>query len=221
MAIFRLIFSRVLIHKVTLRSGPPARFFYYPVPVSAAIGNAGAPGPDALCGRVGMCRRVMDQVQDRVAALVEGPLDEMGYGLVRVRLAGADHPVLQVMAERHDNGAMTVDDCAEISHAVSALLDTEDPIAGTYTLEVSSPGIDRPLTRPGDYERFAGFEARIETRQPVDGRRRFSGRLKGIDDGVVSVDMPEGPAQVPYDLIAKARLVLTDDLIAAHNGPAA
>ena len=97
----------------------------------------------------------MNQIHERVAALITGPLEGMGYELVRVHLSHGARPVLQVMAERTDGAAMSVDDCAEISHSVSALLDAEDPIVGAYTLEVSSPGIDRPLTRPRDFERFA------------------------------------------------------------------
>src|SRR5712675_2493030 len=103
----------------------------------------------------------------------------MGYRLVRVAVLGAGRATLQIMAERRDDASMTVDDCADISRSVSALLDVADPIAGAYTLEVSSPGIDRPLVRPEDYERFTGFEARIELARPVDGRKRFRGRLLG------------------------------------------
>src|SRR5437773_11488495 len=103
----------------------------------------------------------------------------MGYRLVRVALIGAQRPTLQVMAERRDEAAMTVEDCADISRSISALIDVEDPIAGAYLLEVSSPGIDRPLVRPEDYDRFAGFEARIELGEPVDGRKRYRVRLPG------------------------------------------
>jgi ribosome maturation factor RimP len=156
----------------------------------------------------------MNQVHDRVLHLIEGPLMEMGYEVVRVLLSGGSRPVLQIMAERKDEVAMTVEDCSEISHTVSLLLDAEDPIAGKYALEVSSPGIDRPLTRPKDFERFAGFEARMETRQPVNGRRRFRGRIKGVQDGIVRL-ATEGEAEVPFDVVLKAQLVLTDDLIAA------
>jgi ribosome maturation factor RimP len=157
----------------------------------------------------------MLQVKDRVAALITGPLEGLGYELVRVQLSGGDRPVLQVMAERADRMAMTVEDCADISRSVSALLDAEDPIAGAYTLEVSSPGIDRPLTRPRDFERFAGFEARIETHESIAGRRRFKGRLLGLDDGVVSLAVDADTVRLPIEAIVKARLVLTDDLIAA------
>lgn len=119
------------------------------------------------------------------------------------------------MAERADGAPMTVDDCADISHAVSALLDVEDPIAGAYTLEVSSPGIDRPLTRLKDFERFAGFEAKLESRVSVDGRKRFKGRLGGVEDGEILIDTEQGAARVPFDTVLRAKLVLTDELIRA------
>ena len=110
---------------------------------------------------------------------------------------------------------MQVDDCADLSRAISALLDVEDPIVGTYTLEVSSPGIDRPLTRIKDFERFAGFEAKVETQRPIGGRKRFRGKLIGIDGGQVRLHVDGVDVDVPYDEIAKARLVLTDELLAA------
>ena len=113
--------------------------------------------------------------------MIAPALSEMGFSLVRIHLSGGARPVLQIMAERSDESGMTVDDCAAISHTVSAILDVEDPISGTYTLEVSSPGIDRPLVRRRDFERFAGFEAKIETHGAIDGRRRFRGRLAGMD----------------------------------------
>ena len=120
------------------------------------------------------------------------------------------------MAERSDGATMTVENCAEISRALSALLDVEDPIEGAYNLEVSSPGIDRPLVRLEDFARFAGFEAKIETARPVDGRKRFSGRLDGVSEGRVRLDLGDGEvAAVPYEDIREAKLVLTDELIAA------
>lgn len=157
----------------------------------------------------------MIQVQDKVALLVEGPLMEMGYELVRVNLSGGSKPVLQIMAERADGATMTVEDCSEISHTVSLLLDADDPIAGEYALEVSSPGIDRPLTRPKDFERFTGFEVRMETRELVEGRRRFRGRLLDFADGNATVATDRGEVLVPFDVIAKARLVLNDELLEA------
>ena len=121
------------------------------------------------------------EVGQRIAEIVGPSLEAMGYDLVRIRLVGGQpRPTLQVMAERRDEAGMTVDDCAAISRTVSALLDVEDPISGAYMLEVSSPGIDRPLTRPADYDRYQGFEAKLELRQAHDGRRRFRGRILGI-----------------------------------------
>ena len=139
----------------------------------------------------------------------------MGYELVRVMLQGKQRPTLQVMAERLDRGAMTVDDCAEISRTVSALLDVEDPLPAAYQLEVSSPGIDRPLVKPADFERFLGFEARLETATPIDGRRRFKGRLVGLQDGIVRVALPEGEQAIALEDVKKAKLVLNEELLAA------
>jgi ribosome maturation factor RimP len=155
-------------------------------------------------------------LEQRIGAMIAPSLVAMGYDLVRVMLQGRQRPVLQIMAERRDNRAMTVEDCADISRQVSALLDVEDPIAGAYSLEVSSPGIDRPLTRPSDYERFVGFEAKLETDQPIDGRKRFRGRLMGVDgQGQVTVKADDAEWLIPLSAVKTAKLVLTDDLIAA------
>jgi ribosome maturation factor RimP len=150
-----------------------------------------------------------------IAQTIEPSLTAMGYRLVRVVVTGGRRATLQVMAERIDDAPMTVDDCAEISRSVSALLDVVDPIAGAYTLEVSSPGIDRPLVRPEDYDRFSGFEARIELSEPLDGRKRFRGRLLGRADDVIRLATENGEARLPLAAVTKAKLVLTDDLIAA------
>src|SRR6184192_2913632 len=139
----------------------------------------------------------------------------MGYRLVRVAVLGAGRMTLQIMAERRDDAPMTVDDCAAISRSVSALLDVADPIASAYTLEVSSPGIDRPLVRPEDYDRFAGFEARIELDEPLDGRKRFRGRLLGRAEEYVRLIGEAGEVRLPLAAIARAKLILTDDLLAA------
>ena len=146
-------------------------------------------------------------------------LEALGYDVVRVTMGGAvKMRTLQVMAERKDRRTMTVEDCAEVSRVLSALLDVEDPIQGSYSLEVSSPGIDRPLVRPEDYTRFAGFEARVETRQPIEGRRRFRGRLKGVEDdrvimNVMDVEDSAVAIAIPLSDIERAKLVLTDELI--------
>jgi ribosome maturation factor RimP len=159
-------------------------------------------------------------IAERIAGMIEPALTGMGYGLVRVQLSGAARLTLQIMAERTDGENMTVDDCADISRAVSALLDVEDPIDAAYSLEVSSPGIDRPLVKAADYERWAGFEARIETAQPVDGRKRFRGRLIGLAGDQVKLRLDDGAdAAVPLAVISRAKLMLTDDLIeAAQSG---
>jgi ribosome maturation factor RimP len=157
---------------------------------------------------------------NRIAEIIEPSLDAMGYRVVRVAVLGAGRMTLQIMAERRDEAPMTVDDCADISRSVSALLDVADPIAGAYTLEVSSPGIDRPLVRPEDYDRFAGFEARIELSQPLSGRKRFRGRLLGRAGDSIRLIAETGEVEVPLSAIARAKLVLTDDLLAhAQNKP--
>ncbi len=149
----------------------------------------------------------------RVERIIAPTLDGMGYELVRVQMSGGrQHSRLQVMAERADQRGMTVDDCAEISRAVSALLDVEDPIAGSYDLEVSSPGIDRPLTRPRDFERFAGQEAKIEMRETLDGRRRFRGLLKGFEEGCALLEVESETVKLPVEDIERAKLVLPGDI---------
>lgn len=141
----------------------------------------------------------------------------LGYELVRVSLAGSTRKVLQIMAEPTDGRVMSVEDCARVSRAISAILDVEDPISGAYSLEVSSPGIDRPLTRPKDYDRYAGHEAKIETHEPVDGRKRFKGVLKGLAGEAVKLESEGETVSLPLKEIAKAKLVLTDALIKAHQ----
>ncbi|HEV2336067.1 MAG TPA: ribosome maturation factor RimP [Stellaceae bacterium] len=152
---------------------------------------------------------------NEIARIIEPSLEAMGYRLVRVALTGAKRPTLQVMAERADEAAMTVEDCAGISRSVSALLDVADPIAGTYMLEISSPGIDRPLVRPEDYDRFAGFEARIDLSTPLDGRKRFRGRLLGRAEEHIRLIGDAGEVRLPLAAILRAKLILTDDLLAA------
>ncbi|MAL79083.1 MAG: ribosome maturation factor RimP [Sneathiella sp.] len=152
---------------------------------------------------------------EKIEQLIMPPLHDMGYELVRVRLTGSEKKVLQIMAEKAD-GTMTIDGCAEVSEIVSALLDVEDPISGAYDLEVSSPGIDRPLTREKDFERWAGFEAKVELEQAVDGQRRYRGKLLGLKDGIVRMQADDGShVELPFSDVRKAKLILTDELIAA------
>ena len=149
----------------------------------------------------------------RIAALIAPTVEAMGYGLVRLRLMGGKTKTLQVMAERPD-GRMEIEDCAELSRAISAVLDVEDPLADAYTLEVSSPGIDRPLTRLQDFARWEGYEAKLETEEPIDGRKRFKGVLAGVEGSEVLVEIEEGTIGIEFDWLADAKLVLTDELIA-------
>lgn len=140
----------------------------------------------------------------------------MGFAIVRVRVMGGKRPTLQVMAERAD-GSMTVEDCAELSRALSAALDETDPIEGEYALEVSSPGVDRPLTELAHFARWTGFEAKLELDRLVEGRKRFSGVLAGVDGDNVVIELKgeDEAALIPFSWIAEARLVLTDELMKA------
>jgi ribosome maturation factor RimP len=153
----------------------------------------------------------------RVAELIEPALSGSGFRLVRVAVSGRGGKTLQIMAERPD-GTLTIADCEAISQEISPLLDVHDPIAGSYHLEVSSPGIDRPLVRPSDFEVWSGYEAKIEVKQPIDGRKRFRGMLEGFEDGEVRIEIDLGEAGrnvigIPMALVGEARLVLTDELI--------
>lgn len=166
-----------------------------------------------------LCERFIREVglAAKVATLIEPALQDGGFRLVRVAITGQDGKTLQVMAERPD-GTMTIEDCQVVSRDISPLLDVHDPIAGAYRLEVSSPGIDRPLVRPSDFEDWAGYEAKIELKEPVDGRKRFRGMLEGFEGGEVriEVDLDADGRQViglPVELVLDAKLMLTDDAI--------
>jgi len=152
-------------------------------------------------------------IDKRLAALLEPMIEGLGFELVRLRLMSGKTAVLQIMAERPEGG-IEVDDCANISNAVSALLDVEDPIEGEYTLEVSSPGIDRPLTRLKDFDAWEDHEAKIETDELIDGRRRFKGQLKGTEGDEVLIEIAEGIIGLKFEWLSDAKLVLTDELIA-------
>jgi ribosome maturation factor RimP len=152
-------------------------------------------------------------IDRRLAAIVAPTIEGLGFELVRLRLMSGRRSILQIMAERPE-GWIEVDDCARISRAVSAALDVEDPISGEYTLEVSSPGIDRPLTRLKDFERYADYEVRLETSEMIDGRRRFKGVLHGVEGNEVLVEIAEGVIGIDFDWLNDAKLVLTDALIA-------
>ncbi|NQV82963.1 MAG: ribosome maturation factor RimP [Rhodospirillales bacterium] len=162
----------------------------------------------------------MDQ-SGRIQNLIEPTVDELGFEVVRVQIMGRDQVLVQIMVDHkdgHDDGqGINVDDCATVSRAVSALMEIDDPIGGAYTLEVSSPGLDRPLVRLRDFERFQGLEAKIETNQPQDGRRRFRGRLLGVEGDTVRILVDGAEVELPHPNIHKAKLLMTDELIAASE----
>lgn len=155
-----------------------------------------------------------NDLEARVENMISPAVTDMGFTIVRVQLSGDRRRTLQIMAEPTDGREMTVDDCADISRTVSAILDVEDPIAGAYSLEVSSPGLDRPLVKLTDFERFAGFEAKLELTALMDGRRRFKCRVKGTEGNDVLVDVDGESLRIDYGNIAKAKLIVTDEMIA-------
>jgi len=180
-------------------SGPPFVFLYAPDRGDQMKANLGV------------------DLSERIHNLIEATVDDLGFDIVRVQVMGKDQVVLQVMAEPKDGQGMTANNCATISRAVSALLEVDDPISGAYTLEVSSPGLDRPLVRLGDFERFQGLEVKIEINRPLDGRRRFRGRLLGVDGDTVRILVDGVEVDLPHPDIHKAKLLMTDELIAASE----
>ena len=156
------------------------------------------------------------QETGRIAAIIEPSSTAMGLDLVRIMLTDGPNAVLQIMVDRRDGAELTLDHCAELSRTVSALLDVADPITQAYSLEISSPGLDRPLTRLQDFERFAGNIAKIEMRNPrPDGRRRFRGRLLGLSGTDVRLAFDNDTVVLPFDGIGRAKLLLTDERVAA------
>ena len=162
-------------------------------------------------------------LEARIATAIAPTLGTMGYELVRVQVQGKERPTVQVMADRADGSLIGVADCEAISHAVGAVLDVDDPFPGLWNLEVSSAGIDRPLTRTKDWTRFLGHVATAELHVPTEGRRRWKGRILAADEEAVTLKPEEGGDAVtlPRTAIRRAKLVLTDELIAATAAPAA
>lgn len=160
----------------------------------------------------------MTHVEERIEEIITESVAALGYDIVRVLVSGKQRRVLQIMIERRDGATITIDDCTDVSRTVSTLLDVDDPLPGAYSLEISSPGIDRPLTRPADFDRFAGFDARVEMRAPIDGRRRFQGKLLGRAGEDVRLDVDGEETRLPLADIQRAKLLLTDELVAAANG---
>ena len=175
-----------------IHSGPQARFFMFGKMTNDLIAKSA--------------------IEKELLELINPIITDMGFELVRLRLISGKEITLQIMAAR-PNGFINVDECAELSTAISALLDVEDPIIEAYSLEVSSPGIDRPLTRIKDFEDFEGYEARLETVELIDGRKRFKGTLAGINGSEVLINVDEGTIGLEFEWLAEAKLVLTDELI--------
>ena len=153
---------------------------------------------------------------DALTKVIEPEVEALGYRLVRVAMiGGTSDPTLQVMAESPETRQLKLKDCERISRQLSEVLDEQDPIDGSYRLEVSSPGIDRPLTRRSDYADWAGHEARLKLDETLAGAKQLSGTIKGIDDDTVLLATPKGDREIPFESIASAKLLLTDELIKA------
>lgn len=165
-----------------------------------------------MCGDMSNNMIAKAAIDKRVADIVTPAIEDMGFELVRVRLLGGQTATLQIMADRPDGG-INVDEIAKISVVISAVLDVEDPVLDAYNLEVSSPGIDRPLTRLKDFDTFEGYAVRMETDHLIDGQRRFKGVLAGIDGDEVLLNVIEGTIGLKFGWLTDAKLVLTDDLI--------
>ena len=175
-----------------IHSGPRARFFVFRKMTNDLIAKSA--------------------VEKKLLELINPFIIDMGFELVRLRLMSSKEVTLQIMVARPD-GFINVDECADVSTAISALLDVEDPIIDSYSLEVSSPGIDRPLTRIKDFEEFEGYDARLETLELIDGRKRFKGTLAGTNGSEIMINLDEGTIGLEFEWLAEAKLILTDELI--------
>lgn len=158
------------------------------------------------------------QTKHNLQDMLEPIINELGFDVVRITTIGQQNPTLQIMIERKDRTDIVVEDCAKVSRAVSEVLDEKDPIKDQYSLEVSSPGLDRPLTVLEHFQRFVGYEAKLETSSVIDTRKRFAGKIISVDDkNNIHFDMDEKEWVIPYDAIAKAKLVITDELLAKYE----
>jgi len=157
------------------------------------------------------------EIDKRILMIIEPIAKDIGYKVVRVRVMSGKRSIVQIMAERFSDGQMGIDDCAELSRAASSILEVEDPLHDAYVLEVSSPGLERPLTDLSDFETYEGHLARIELDRLVEGRKRFRGILAGTTDGDIDIDLDgeSETTQIPFDWIADAKLLITDALIEA------
>ena len=180
-----------------LTNGPRARFFV----------------PERLRPSLSHALIANAAIDRRMAEIITPVIEDLGFELGRVRLMSGKATTLQIMADKPEGG-IEVDDLSVITQSVGAVLDVEDPILDEYTLEISSPGIDRPLTRLKDFEQYEGYEAKLETEELIDGRRRFKGELAGVDGDEVLINVAEGTLGLKFDWLSDAKLVLTDELIA-------
>jgi ribosome maturation factor RimP len=158
---------------------------------------------------------MMDDGAVQIAPVIVPVIEGLGFEIVRLSFFAGN---LQIMAEQPDGTNIGIDDCGTLSRAIAAKMDEADPIADAYTLEISSPGIDRPLTRQKDFVRWAGFEARLETLTPIDGQSKFKGKILGCDNGIVTLrDEAGADKKIEFAALRRAKLVLTDELLAAHK----
>lgn len=172
-----------------------------------------AKSPPLFCYLKGAPLRATNPVEERVIALIEPTASGLGYRIVRVRLSGNRRKRLQIMAERVSDGQMGIDDCGRLSRALAPVFDLDDPVDGEYDLEISSPGIDRPLMRIEDFERFVGFDAKLETAVPVNNQRRWKGVIAAVDGEEITLATDQGETKLKFSALSDARLVLTDKLI--------
>jgi ribosome maturation factor RimP len=154
----------------------------------------------------------------RIEGMITPSVEAMGFRLVSITYTAGKNPRLQIMAEHAKTGRMNVEDCENVSRTISAVLDVEDPLVGAYALEISSPGIDRPLVSLEDFEKFLGFDAKVEISRAIDGRKRFKGRLRSIKEGIITIESEHKVFGLAYQDIEKAKLLLSDELIAASEG---
>ena len=216
---------RVLFHSWPCRSRspslaiPPCSRYFIDTPFSA-IERGGLNGPPFLFWTTSLDEPTHTTLEAKLAAIVAPRLELLGFELVRVTVLGRERPTVQIMADRADGSQISVEDCQTISHDVSAAIDVDDPIPGAWTLEVSSAGIDRPLTRVKDWNRFAGHLVRAESFFPQNGRKRFAGVVLGADETLARIRLDDGvEVALRHEDIRRAKLVLTDALIEATATP--
>lgn len=163
-------------------------------------------------------KKVTMSITQRIEEIIAPTVESMGFEVVRIRMTGGDHaPIVQIMLDRQQGGGISIDECAKVSRQISVVLDVEEVLSGRYNLEVSSPGIDRPLVRLGDYVRYVGHEAKLEMAMPLNDRKRFRGIIEAVEGELVRMKCDGELFDLPFTDISTAKLMLTDELIAAHK----